>query len=103
MPRLAYPPRGSSLRIPVAVKIFREDSRPRLEEARGHHGVDVSGADQKLLAARRFEPRQHGLKEMHVRILLAAVRVALQSAVIASGRGGEMLIQHADRRDRSGQ
>ncbi len=65
-----------------------------LKELRRHHAVDLRGAGQKHLAPRRLEPRQHGLEQMHVRVLLALSRVGGQNAVIASGRRLEALIEN---------
>ena len=73
-----------------------------LKEARGHHAIELCGAGQKHFAARRFEPRQHGLKEMHVRVLFAFAGVGRQNAVIASGRRLEVLIENAQRIERGG-
>ncbi len=86
MARLAYAPGNPLPRVPGSVKIFGQDSSPVLEEARRHHAVELRGAGEKHLAARGLEPRQHGLEEMHVRVLFAFAVVSGQNAVIAAGR-----------------
>ena len=57
--------------------------RSMLKETRGHHAVELCGASEKHLAPRRFKPRQHGLEEMHVRVLFALAGVTWQNGVIA--------------------
>ena len=100
MSRLAYASEVSGARRPRAVKIFGEDSGLRLEEPSGHHAMELSGAGEKHRVAGGLEPRQHGLEEMHVRVLLAAAGVGGQDAVIAAGRRREVLIEDAQRRER---
>ena len=95
MAGLAYAPMNPFPRIPGAVKILSQDSGPMLKETRGHHAVELGGASEKHFAPRRLEPRQHGLEEMHVRVLFALSRVGRQDAVIASGRRLEVLIENA--------
>ena len=95
MARLAYASVNPFPRIPGTVKILGQDSGPMLKETRGHHAVELRGASEKHLAPRRFKPRQHGLKEMHMRVLFAFAGVARQDAVIASGRRLEVLIENA--------
>ena len=74
-----------------------------LEETRGHHAVELRGAGEKHFAPRRFEPRQHGLEEMHVRVLFASARVGRQNAVVAAGRRLEVLIENAQCVERGGE
>ena len=95
MARLAYASVNPFPRIPGTVKILGQDSGPMLKETRGHHAVELCGASEKHLAPRRFKPRQHGLEEMHVRVLFALAGVTRQNAVIASGRQLEVLIENA--------
>ena len=62
--------------------------------------MELSGAGKKHGVAGGLEPRQHGLEEMHVRVLLARAGVGGQDAVIAAGRRREVLIEDAQRRER---
>ena len=49
----------------------------------GHYGVQFAGTRKKDFVARGLKPGEHGLEEMHARVLFEAARLAWQHRIIS--------------------
>ena len=83
-------------RVPGSVEIFRQNAGSRLEEARRRQTPDLGGSREEPLLSARFEPSDHRLEEVHVRVLEQGVAIGRKRGVIAARGRGEMPIEVVD-------